>query len=329
MALREAGRYLFFDTRLSYNHTRSCGSCHDPSMAFTDGYRRSVTAGGENLSHNSPSLVNAAFLHYYDWANPSITTLVKQHERPLFNTQPVELGANKNEAQILQQLRSDKKYGRLFAAAFPREKDPFDFDHVIRAIASFVISIRSFNSPYDRYMKGDSAAMNMTAKAGSQLFFSSRLKCAACHPPPLFTTASLTKNTDSIYFNTGLYNLLGQNLYPSADRGLISITHKPQDEGKFKVPSLRNLGFTVPYMHDGSVNTLDELITIYESGGRNISTGPSRGDGRLNRYKDPRINGFALSAEERKALVAFLYSLDDSSVLSNPAFRNPFDLRDK
>jgi len=328
-ATREAGRYLFYDTRLSFNQTKSCGSCHDPSMAFTDGYRRSVTAGGENLKHNSPSLVNAAFLNYYDWANPSVTSLEQQHERPLFNTDPVELGCRGNEKGILEQLRADKKYRSLFAAAFPGEKDAFDFKHIIRAIASFVGSIRSFNSAYDRYLKGDSAALSLSAKTGRQLFFSDRLKCASCHIPPHFTTASLTRNTDSIYFNTGLYNILNGDLYPGSDRGLVNLTKNSKDDGKFKTPTLRNVGLTAPYMHDGSVNTLQDVIATYEAGGRNIKTGPDKGDGRLNKNKDPRINGFTLKDEERMALLDFLLSLDDSSVLSNPAFQNPFDVKNK
>ena len=324
--IRDLGRYLFFDNRLSFNNTKSCGSCHDPAMAFTDGYRRSVTAAGENLKHNSPSLVNAALLHYFDWANPSITTLEKQHRRPLFSKDPVELGANMDEKNILQRLRSDSLYQVLFAAAFPGEKDPFDFRHIVPAIASFVRSISSFQSPYDRFMKGDSTAFSISAKEGRQLFFSKQLNCASCHPPPMFTTTSQTMNTDSIYFNTGLYNLMNKNGYPETDNGLRAVTGKNSDNGRFKTPSLRNLAFTAPYMHDGSVNTLDEVITIYTEGGRNIPAGPFAGDGRQNRNKDKRLTGFSLSVNERKNLAAFLFSLTDSSVLVNPAFQNPFNI---
>ena len=323
---QELGRYLFFDNRLSFNSTKSCGSCHDPAMAFTDGYRRSVTAAGENLKHNSPSLVNAALLHYFDWANPSVTTLEKQHQRPLFGKEPVELGANADEKKILQKLRSDSLYKVLFTAAFPGEKDPFDFDHIIPAIADFVRSLSSFQSPYDRFTKGDSAALGISAKEGMQLFFSKRLNCTSCHPPPLFTTASLTTNIDSIYFNTGLYNLMNKDAYPEMDNGLRSITQKTGNDGRFKTPSLRNLALTAPYMHDGSVNTLDEVITIYSEGGRNIQSGPLAGDGRQNRNKDKRLIGFSMSKKERQDLTAFLFCLTDSSVLVNRAFQNPFNI---
>lgn len=328
-AIAEAGRYLFFDNRLSFNLSKSCGSCHDPKFAFTDGYRRSITAKGEDLKHNAPSLVNIALQNYFDWANPSITTLEKQHERPLFNEQPVELGVKGNEKRILNGLKKDSLYRVLFSLAFPGSKDLLDFKHIITCIAAFVRTLRSFQSPYDRYINGDSTALTPRAKAGKNLFFSSVLNCTSCHPPPLFTTAGLTKNTDSIYFNTGLYNISGLNRYPAADNGLASFTGRTADDGKFKTPSLRNVSLTTPYMHDGSIGTLEEVLDSYARGGRNISTGPFAGDGKENKNKDHRIQGFSLSTEERICLISFLYSLEDSSVLKNPAFQNPFNLINK
>ncbi|MFN8244274.1 MAG: di-heme enzyme [Ferruginibacter sp.] len=328
-ALVTAGRRLFFDTRISFNNTKSCGSCHDPKFAFTDSYRRSITANGENLLHNSPSLINAASFHYYDWANPAVQSLEKQQERPLFSTHPAEMDVSGHEAVIVKRLEADPQYRALFGAAFPEDSNPFDFKHIIKAISAFERSLVSYNAPYDRYLKGDTNALEPAARKGMELFFSARLHCGACHVPPLFTTAASSTQTDSIYFNTGLYNIGNQDRYPPDDKGLAAFSGRPEDDGKFKVPSLRNVALTAPYMHDGSVNTLAEVITLYEDGGRLISNGPAAGDGRKNSHKNPFISGFRLSEEERKNLLSFLFSLTDSSILSNARFQNPFNLADK
>lgn len=329
LSLSETGRYLFFDTRLSYNDTKSCGSCHDPKFAFTDGYRRSITAGGENVKHNAPSLINIVYQHYFDWANPNVTTLEKQQERPLFSEHPPELGARGNETTILERLKADTFYQRLFATLFQNEKDPIVFPNIISSIAAFVRTLQSLNSPYDKFMNGDSSSLSSSEKAGMQLFFSERLKCSSCHTPPLFTLATKTTNTDSIYFNIGLYNVLNKNIYPTEDNGLAAITNNTRDDGKFKIPSLRNVSLTSPYMHDGSMNTLEEIIDMYARGGRKTTTGPFAGDGKYNSNKDKRINGFSLAEDEKKELISFLFCLTDSAVLTRPAFQNPFNLGNK
>lgn len=314
-----AGRYLFFDTRLSYNATKSCASCHDPRFAFTDGYRRSITASGDQVLHNSPSLINAGTYHVFDLANPAITTLEQQHARPLFNTHPVELGAAGNETVILKRLQQDAHYRQLFREIFPSDEDPLTFTHIIQCIAAYVRTLESRLSPYDRFIAGDSTALTPSAKQGMALFFSSRLHCSSCHAGPLFTQAALTGNADSVYANTGLYQK-----YPAADGGIIAVTGRPQDEGRFKIPSLRNVAVTAPYMHDGSVNTLDEVITLYSRGGKQTISGPLAGDGSLNPYKDKRLRPFLINPEERQQLIDFIYALTDSSVFSNPLFQNPF-----
>ncbi len=327
--LIETGRRLFFDTRLSYNNTKSCGSCHDPKFAFTDGYRRSITANGDHVKHNAPSLVNIAFQNYFDWANPGVTTLEKQHERPLFNEHPAELGAKGNETLILKRIRADTVYENLFTKTFPGIKEPISFPAIISSIAAFVQTLHSSNSPYDKFIKGDTAAMSLSAKAGMGLFFSTRLNCSSCHTAPLFTLATITKNKDSIYLNTGLYNVLNKNKYPEDDNGLETFTNNPADNGKFKIPSLRNVLLTAPYMHDGSINTLEEVIDMYANGGRLIRSGPFAGDGKNNNLKDKRIKGFVLLPAEKKQLIDFLFALSDSSVPTNPVFQNPFSLNNK
>jgi cytochrome c peroxidase len=318
------GHYLFFDTRLSYNNTKSCASCHAPEFAFTDGYRKSITASGDNVLHNAPSLINSSQLRHFDLANPRITTLEKQHERPFFNTTPVELGAKGNEALIISRLKADTLYQRLFSQAFPNQPAPFSFKNIIISIAAYVRTLSSAHSAYDRFIAGDSNALSPAAKKGGQLFSSARLNCTACHAGSSFTTATLTGNIDSIYFNTGLYNTGNSNRYPAADNGLSACTGKAADDGKFKTPSLRNVALTAPYMHDGSVTTLNEVIDMYERGGRSIAIGPLAGDGYLNSNKSKLLKGFSISPEEKIQLLAFLYALTDSSILANPAFKNPF-----
>ena len=325
-AMIEIGHHLFFDNRISFNNTKSCGSCHDPKFAFTDGYRRSVTANGESLKHNAPSLVNIQYQNYFDWANPTVSSLEKQQERPLFNDHPAELGVKGNERIILQRLKADTFYQRLFAEAFPGIDEPFNFNTIVNSISAFERTLLSFNSPYDKFINGDTALFTVSARAGMGLFFSGRLNCAACHKGPQFTLSTTIKNIDSIYINTGLYNIRNNNRYPGDDIGLAAITNREDDNGKFKIPSLRNVALTAPYMHDGSINTLDEVIEGYVNGGRMIAKGPVAGDGRINKLKDKRIRGFILSDLEKKQLIDFLYQLTDSSVLKNPAFQNPFNL---
>lgn len=324
--LAETGRYLFFDTRLSFNNTKSCASCHDPKFAFSDGYRRSITANGDIVLHNAPSLINSAALFYFDWANPAINSLEKQHERPLYGEHPVELGVKGNENEILGLLKKDKLYQDLFFKIFPSQKDPFIFSNLISAIAAYVRTLKSSQSAYDSYVNGNEKALSESAKRGKELFSSSRLKCISCHVPPDFTLASVTRNTDSIYYNTGLYNVENLNQYPVYDSGLSMVSGKQKDNGKFKTPSLRNVAITAPYMHDGSVNTLEEVIAIYANGGRNISisSGPDWGDGRFHQNKDKRISGFSLNQDEEQDLINFLYALTDSTISANPHFTNPW-----
>jgi cytochrome c peroxidase len=322
--LTTLGRYLFFDTRISFNQTKSCASCHDPKFAFTDGYRRSTTATGDLALHNSTSLINVSQLHFFDWATPTVTSLYQQSERPLFNTHPVELGARGHEHEILMHLKKDSFYQQQFRINFEKDKEPFNFENIQTALAAFTSSLSSANARYDKFVNGDSDAISNSAKKGMQLFFSSALKCARCHQPPDFTNATLSHNIDSIYFNTGLYNVNGENRYPDDDAGLSMVTENVKDNGRFKIPSLRNVAITAPYTHDGTVNTLGEMIDIYATGGRKIEHGPNAGNGAMNKNKSSLITGFKITPEQKQELIDFLFSLTDSSVLKNPAFQNPF-----
>lgn len=316
-ARAELGRLLFYDNRLSFNNTKSCASCHNPRLAFSDGYRRSITATGDNVRHNAPSLVNAADRQVLDWANPAIHTLERQSSTPLFGKHPVELGM---DAARMQLLRQDPVYARLWKHAFPGQASLFTLPQLQAALAAFVRTLRAAASPFDRYLAGDVSALSASARKGWQLFRSERLHCASCHRPPAFTLnlASLHHPTDSFFYNTGLYEH-----YPAGDQGLYEHTGKVTDKGKFAVPSLRNVALTAPYMHDGSVATLDEALELYSRGGRLMTYGPSPGDGRRSPGKSRLIAGFSLAPEEKQSLIDFLYSLTDTTLTAHQEWLPP------
>jgi cytochrome c peroxidase len=320
----ELGQRLFFDTRLSFNNTKSCASCHDPEFAFSDGYRLSSTATGDITRRNSPTLLNASKLHFLDWATPGTASLAQQHRRPLFAKDPVELGASGHEGKILKRIMDDQQYTDLFKVSFPEQPAPVQFDTLIILIAEYVKSLQSASSPFDHYINGDTSALNESEREGMKLFFSNKTQCAACHTPPLFTLAGASKSIDSVYRNIGLYNSGNTSRYPSRDYGLGMITGKSQDDGKFKIPTLRNVAITAPYMHDGSVRTLRDVLAIYEAGGRLIKVGPDAGDGKKHPNKDPLLKGFYLTELERQSLIDFLHALSDTSWRAEPQFRNPF-----
>jgi cytochrome c peroxidase len=322
--LIKLGRYLFFDRRLSINNTRSCGTCHNPDFGFTDGYKRSVGAFADLHQRNTQPVINLSYFKYLTSADSSLHQVGQQMLNPLFNQHPVEMGVAGNEKRILKRLEGDTLYRNMFRQSFPDIE--ISIPHIITAISSFLYTITSTQSPYDAFLKGDATVFSISAKRGMQLFFSSKLNCASCHGGFNFSTPSvINEKGDTIfYFNTGLYNIGATGAYPEYDEGLYQYTKVVKDIGSFRVPTLRNLGFTAPYFHDGSAETLEEVIAVYENGGRIISKGIYKGDGRKNPYKHSLISGFKLNSQERKDLISFLLSLSDSSVLKNPAYANPF-----
>jgi cytochrome c peroxidase len=325
-AKAELGRYLFYDTRLSANQTQSCATCHEQSRAFTDGRAGSVGSTGQVHRRGSMSLVNVAYAQALTWANPSMTRLEDQALVPMYGDHPIELGLNRTDGW-LDRLRSDKTYQRLFAAAFGGEPQPFTRDNVVKAVATFERTIVSARSPYDRYhFARDDGAISDAAKRGEVLFHSRPLSCFMCHGGVNFSNAmgSGRRSTTVEFHNTGLYNLAGALSYPVSDTGAFEITHRPEDVGKFKAPTLRNVAVTAPYMHDGSIATLEEAIDHYVAGGRTIATGPNQGVGHDNPNKAQAIQGFQLTKEKRTDLVAFLQSLTDEPLLSDPRFANPW-----
>jgi cytochrome c peroxidase len=323
----DLGRYLFYDIRLSANHTQSCASCHQQRFAFTDGKKVSVGSTGQLHPRNAMSLVNVAYDAVLTWNNPNLTKLEDQALVPMFGRHPVELGLAPN-ARWLSPLKTDAIYRRLFSLAYPQAKDPFTVRNVTKALACFERTIISAQSPYDRYhYLGQDNAVSDSAKRGEELFFSERCACFHCHGGFDFSDAVVTKGAVDRpveFHNNGLYNLDGPISYPPDNPGIYEHTRKPSDVGKFKAPSLRNIAVTGPYMHDGSIATLEEVVDHYAAGGRTIAGGPYAGDGSKNPNKDGRIGGFPLPPQDRQDLVAFLRSLTDTEVLHDPRFANPW-----
>jgi cytochrome c peroxidase len=324
------GRYLFYDARMSGNGTQSCASCHQQALAFTDGRPQGVGSTGELHSRSAMSLVNIAYSSVLTWNNPSEHSLERQALTPMFGSNPVELGLHSDGQEFTDMLRLDPIYGGLFPAAFPSEVDPFTIANVTKAIASFERTIISASSPYDRYhYGGDNLAVSESAKRGEVLFFSEPLSCFRCHGGFNFSNATMYEGSrddredNEAFHNTGLYNLSGQFSYPVPNLGIYQFTSRPEDVGKFKVPTLRNIALTAPYMHDGSSKTLNDVLDHYAAGGRTIVNSPSAGNGSLNPNKDPLIRGFKLSSQDRADLIAFLQSLTDEEALHDPKFGNP------
>lgn len=322
----ELGRRLFHDGRLSINGTTSCASCHRQELAFTDGLARSVGATGELHPRGAMSLVNVAYTSRLTWANHLLDRLETQALTPMFGEEPVEMGMSGQESTITGLLRSDPDYLVAFPRAFPDDEDPYSVLNTVRAISAFVRTIVSFDSPYDRYLRGDTSALSAGQVAGMQLFFSERLECFHCHGGLNFTDSSTHANAavESVGFhNTGLYNIDSAGGYPPGNSGLRELTGDRWDTGRFRAPSLRNIAVTAPYMHDGSIEDLPSVIDHYARGGRNITDGPYAGDGARNPYKSEFLRGFELSSEERSNLLAFLESLTDPTVLRNEALSDP------
>ncbi len=272
------------------------------------------------------SLVNVAYASRLTWANHLLDRLEDQALTPMFGDHPIEMGMAGKEQQIVDLLRTDSDYAALTRKAFPDDADPYSIIAVVRSIAAFVRTIISFDSQYDQYINGDERALSEPAERGMNLFFSERLECFHCHGGFNFTDSSTHANavTESVgYHNTGLYNLDGNGAYPSDNTGLYDMTGVRRDMGRFKAPSLRNVALTAPYMHDGSLLTLEEVLAHYARGGRLIAEGAYAGDGRLSPFKSEFVQGFELSSGERNDLIAFLQALTDSSVISDGSLSDP------
>nr|WP_234349494.1 MbnH family di-heme enzyme [Alteromonas abrolhosensis] len=308
------GEKLFFDKGLSANNTISCSSCHDPEHAFAEPKTVSVGANGDALNRNALALVNVAYNASFTWAHNNLESIEKQLMIPLFNEHPVEMGVTGNEKGILKRFEGSE-YRALFEAAYG--DDTPNLNNIVKALASYVRSLVSFNSAFDNYAYAqDDDALTPQQLEGLNLFFSERTECFHCHGGLNFTQSSkhsFQPFTAQPFHNTGLYNEDGKGSYPESDIGLYSVTHNKDDMGKFRAPTLRNIALTAPYMHDGSIATLEEVIEFYARGG-NVAESP-------NPYRSPFIKSFAITEEEKAALVAFLQSLTDEEFVKTHAKR--------
>ena len=272
----ELGRLLYFDKRLSADHSIACATCHAPQYAFTDAMPVSTGIGGQRGSRSSPTIINRAYSVAQFWDGRA-ATLEEQVKGPIGNA--IEMGASLEVA--MSNLRAIAGYRALFAKAF--ETEDFTMEHVAKAIATFERTILSGNSAYDRYDAGDKKALTPAQIRGRSVFFK-KAKCDKCHEGPNFT-----KDT---YHNLGV----GADK-PSPDVGRYAVTKDPKDWGAFKTPTLRDIADTAPYMHDGSLKTLREVVDLYDKGGV------------LNKNLDKDIKPLKLTADERNDLIEFLRAL--------------------
>ncbi len=324
----ELGRHLFYDRRLSRNETMSCGTCHQQAKAFTDGVAVPIGVTGEKHTRGSMSLTNVGYLPVLTWANPNIKTLEQQALVPMFGEHPVEMGMAGREQELFERLRRDALYPNMFATAFPESKGEISLATITRAIGAFQRTLISLDAPYDRYRHGgDEGAISPAAKRGETLFFSEKFECYHCHAGFTFTDNvhhSRLPFPEIGFHNNALYNVDERGGYPKSNQGIIEFTNRPEDMGKFRTPTLRNIALTAPYMHDGSIETLEGVLRHYAAAGRTVHAGDNKGDGSANPYKSGFIVGFDLSQEELQDMLAFLHSLTDEKFVTDPRLADPF-----
>ena len=246
---------------------------------------------------------------------------------PLMGVDPVEMGINDaNKAQVLQRISDLPLYQAKFQAAFAQEANPVNWVNITKAVSSFQRSLISANSRYDQQLQGK-AVLTEQEQRGQRLFFGEKAECFHCHGSFNFNDQVVHASTrvlETPFHNTGLYNIGGTGAFPTPNRGLFELTGLAADMGKFRAQSLRNVAVTAPYMHDGSIATLEGVLDFYAAGGRNITSGPYAGDGRQNPNKSSLVAQINLSAQDKADLVAFLKTLTDEEFLTNPKLANPF-----
>jgi cytochrome c peroxidase len=324
------GRRLFYDKMLSGNRTQSCASCHRQELGFADGLTRPVGSTGQMLARNSQGLANVAYNATFTWGNNALLDLESQIHVPLQADNPIELGVlDGNRAEVLARFDADPVYQEMFADAFPDAPGPATLNKIVFALASFLRTMVSGNSAYDRYYNGDSSALTESQIRGLRHFNSERFECFHCHSGVNLSISYRDANTTPgtiIYpfFNNGLYNVGGSGDYPHGNQGLFEVTQNQDDRGMFRPQGMRNIALTAPYMHDGSIATLTDVVKHYARGGRLTESGPNAGDGRLSPLKSGLIRGFEANDEEIADVVAFLESLTDPVFLNNPDLSDPF-----
>jgi len=261
----ELGQRLFTDRRLSRDGTIACASCHDPTRAFSDGRVTAIGVFGRTGRRNAPALINRGYGRAFFW-DARTTTLEEQVLRPIEDPNEMDLPADEAAARV-----------------------GLDRATVSQSLASYVRSILSGDAPYDRFVNGDRSALSAVEQAGLQIF-RGRGNSTACHVGPNFS--------DERLHDTGV--AWSPSTSQFTDEGRATVTRRLEDLGAFKTPTLREVARTAPYMHDGSLATLEAVVDFYSDGGR------------PNPHLDPEIRPLHFSAEEKQILIAFLRSLSGS-----------------
>jgi cytochrome c peroxidase len=284
----ELGRALFYDPGLSRDSSVSCASCHKQALAFGDGLAFSVGAHGGSGRRNAPPLFNLFYPQLF-FKDGGIPRLEEVAMAPMDDHHELDLPLQ----DLSLRLRTSTFYVDEIKRIYNREPDPYS---ITRALMWFQLSLVSANSRYDDYQyREQQGTLTAQEQSGLDLFFSERTQCASCHSGPNFT--------DFQFHNVGL------NMEAHLDTGRARITNNPADFARFKTPSLRNLGFSAPYMHDGRYSNLEQVLAYYNGGG----------DGYPG--QDPRIKPLGLTEKELEDLEAFLYSLNDSVFVSHAAYQ--------
>ena len=282
----QLGKRLFYDPILSKDSTVSCGSCHEQKLGFTDGLAVSEGIEKRKGTRNASPLFNLAYSPHF-LREGGVPTLEMQILVPI--GEHVEM--DENIVKVAKKLNRDSTYIKAALQCYGRIPDPYV---ITRAIANFERTLLSGNSPYDKYtFQNDDKALTKSELRGKNLFFSERLACGKCHEGFNFTNYT--------FANNGLYEVY-------TDAGRFRLTEEENDHALFKIPTLRNIAVTAPYMHDGSLKTLSEVIEHYNSGGKN------------HKHKSLLVKPLQMTVQEKQDLEAFLKSLTDREFLENKKF---------
>jgi cytochrome c peroxidase len=310
------GRFLFYEERLSGNDGMSCASCHQPAKAFTDG--KAVSKGIDSIAgtRSSMPLINLGYAQFLFW-DGRVPSLEKQALEPVRN--PIEMNAQWTD--VMAKLQADAVYPELFNRAFGT--DQVDSTLTARAIAQFVRTMLSGNSPFDRFRRNE-GILSVDAQAGYELFTKEGGAIGQIIPVAGSTPVIGQGGADCFHCHTDAANLFTDEQFHNngldtvfADPGRAGVTNDPSDMAKFKTPTLRNIMKTAPYMHDGRFATIDEVLDHYNSGGHASATVDP-----FMKFTDPEMD-LGLTLVKRMQIKAFLESLTDQEFLDDPSFQDP------
>lgn len=304
----ELGKHLFYDPILSVDSTFSCASCHHQEYAFSDYAKVSVGVYGDSLTRNTMPLFNLAWYPamFWDGRSPSIENQVFH---PVSN--PIEMNLNWAEAE--KRINRNSYYRSEFKKIF--QINYIDSNHIAKAIAQFERTLISANSKYDKVLRGETHLTEQEYRGFVLANDQSKGNCLQCH-----TSDADALGTTRRFSNNGLN--AAQTMSDFADQGLAEFTKNASHAGQFKIPSIRNIGFTAPYMHDGRFETLEEVLNFYSD---NLQHSYSR-DSKLAPITS---TGFKLTHQEKEDIIAFLQTMNDSSFISNPEFANPWKQKNR